>query len=374
MAREDDYENLRQIMNRGTAVKLPKFRATFDMLSSIYNEQEVKVMTVFEKPNLPLPVEEISDLTHFPKEMLTKLLNDMTYKGKIIKIGNSYAILPFIPGLFEVYFTHNRDSPEKMARAAKAYQELFRSGHPFELSAGQYSIYRVIPAADPTEKTVELNKSVTVEHQVLPYEVMKQYISKANLFAVVPCSCRNAAKLAGEPCKRTDENFCVTTGVLAMHVLSQGVGRKVDRNELLEIMKKAEKSGLVHETMNAQETSTFICNCCPCCCGFLKSVKEQKNYGAITKANFLPRTNEELCNKCEDCVKICPMEARYHHWPHADDLSDDKIMLREDLCIGCGICASNCPSEAITLEKVRDVVPVKTQAEMEQKVKVERIH
>ena len=73
-------------------------------------------------------------------------------------------------------------------------------------------------------------------------------------------------------------------------------------------------------------------------------------------------------------MESCPMEAIYHHWPHSDDLSDDMMVIREDLCIGCGVCASNCPNEAITLEKVRDVVPVKTQAEMEQKIRDNRIH
>ena len=40
----------------------------------------------------------------------------------------------------------------------------------------------------------------------------------------------------------------------------------------------------------------------------------------------------------------------------------------------CGICASNCPSGAITLEKVRNVLPIKTQAEMRAKLAEERIH
>ena len=130
----------------------------------------------------------------------------------------------------------------------------------------------------------------------------------------------------------------------------------------------------MHETINIQDTSAFICNCCPCCCGFLKSVKELRNYGAIAKSNFAPKIDRSLCTLCEKCMEICPMEAIYHHWPHSDDLSDDMMVIREDLCIGCGVCASNCPNEAITLEKVRDVVPFKTQAEMEQKIREKRIH
>jgi Pyruvate/2-oxoacid:ferredoxin oxidoreductase delta subunit len=374
MAKEDAYENLRQIMNRGTAIKLPKHKAVNEMLKSIFSKEEANLLGVFEKAGQLLPTEKISELSGIPKERVVQVFDDMAYKGKLVKAANFYAVLPFVPGLFEFYFTHNRDDPAKMKKAAKAYRELFYSGHPFELSAGNYTLYRVIPAVEPTEKTIEINKSLEVQRQVLPFEVLKEYLSKADLFAVVPCSCRNAAKYSGHPCERTDENFCVTTGFLAKSVLDQGVGRQITLDELMEIMKKAEKAGLVHETINIQDTSVFICNCCPCCCGFLKSVKEFQNYNAITKANFVPRTDNNLCSKCEKCVEICPMDARYHHWPHSEDLSDNMIITREDLCIGCGVCASNCPKEAITLEKVRNIIPVKNQAEMEQKFKEVRVH
>lgn len=374
MAIADNYEGLRQIMNEGVAIKLPKHKAVIEMLKGIFSEEEVALLNVFEKPQQPLSSEQISQLSGVPEERVVEIFDDMAYKGKVVKAGNFYVLMSFVPGLFEVYFTHNRDDPEKMERAAKGYRELFYSGHPFELSAGSYSLYRVIPAADPTEKTFEINKSLDVEHQVLPYEILREYLSKADLFAVVPCSCRNAAKYAGEPCKRTDENFCVTSGFLAKSVIDQGVGRQVTLEELMEIMKNAEKAGLVHETINIQDTSVFICNCCPCCCGFLKSVKEFQNYSAITKSNFAPRIDNDLCQKCETCLELCPMEAVYHHWPHSEDLSDDMIVIRENLCIGCGVCASNCPNEAITLEKIRNIVPVINQAEIEQKFKEERVH
>ncbi|MBS7287668.1 MAG: 4Fe-4S binding protein, partial [Candidatus Freyarchaeota archaeon] len=98
------------------------------------------------------------------------------------------------------------------------------------------------------------------------------------------------------------------------------------------------------------------------------------NYGAIAKSNFIPVINNDLCKRCEKCMEICPMDAIYHHYPHSEDLSDDMMIVREDLCIGCGLCASNCPSSAVTLKKVRDSVPFRNQAEMEEQIKVERAH
>ncbi|MBS7248534.1 MAG: 4Fe-4S dicluster domain-containing protein [Candidatus Jordarchaeales archaeon] len=374
MAGEDLYELLRQTMNRGALIKLPKHRAVYDMLKAIFSEEEARLLTAFEKPNKPLSAGMIAQLSGLHESEVVRLLDDMAFKGKLLKVGGFYVLLPFIPGLFEVYFTHNRDEPERMAKAAKAYRELFYSGHPFELSAGKHPIYRVIPAVEPVKKTIEINKALGLERQVLPYEVLEEYLSKANLFAVVPCSCRNAAKHAGEPCKRTEENFCVAVGLLAQSVLDQGIGRQVSFEELMELMRRAEREGLVHETINIQETAAFICNCCPCCCGFLKSVKELRNYGAICKSNFAPIIDGGLCKRCEKCMEICPMDAIYHHYPHSEDLSDDMMVVRYDLCIGCGLCASNCPNGAVSLKKVRDSVPFRNQAEMEEQVRVGRTH
>ena len=127
-------------------------------------------------------------------------------------------------------------------------------------------------------------------------------------------------------------------------------------------------------TINTQDTTMLVCNCYSCCCGFLKSVKKLRSYGSIMKSNFYPIINRELYTLYETCMEICPMNAIYHHWPHRRDLTDDFMNIRLELCIGCGVCASNCPSGAIRLEKVRDIIPVKNQAEMTVKYMEERAH
>lgn len=374
----DLYEKLRKLLcSGGNALGLPKHEQTVKLLSNMFLENEAQILTTsFEKCGQPLSLRQIASSTGLSKEVLKPILEDMNYKGKIMKLGPLYSVLPYLPGLFEVYFTHDRDDKERMKKAAEAHLALFRLGQPFELSSSDYTIYRVIPAVKPIEKTIEVSKTLEPSHQILPFEVLREYLSKAKpeLYAVVQCSCRNAAKLANEPCKRTDENFCVTTGILAKNVLDSGVGKQVSLDELMEIMEKAEKEGLVHQTFNTQDTAIFMCNCCSCCCGFLKSVKEYNNYGSITKSNFEPIIDLETCTLCEICMQMCPMEAIYHHFPHSEDLSDDMMIIRSDLCIGCGICASNCPSESISLKKVRDIIPMKSSNEMLQKISDTKVH
>ncbi|MCJ7650080.1 MAG: 4Fe-4S binding protein [Candidatus Lokiarchaeota archaeon] len=362
------YERLRLLLSKGeNVIGLPKHEVTMKLLKNMFTQQEAEILTSsFSKVSVPMNVKKISRLSNIGIDDLTDILEEMYHKGKLIKLGTLYVLLPYLPGGFEVYFTTNRDDPERMKKVAEAHLDLFKLGFPYELSASDYTIYRVIPTIKPTEKLIEIENSMELEHQILPFEILEDYLAKANpkVYAVVPCSCRNAAKLAGEPCNQTDENFCVTTGTLAKMVIEQGVGREVSLDELMEVMEKAEKEGLVHETFNMQDTAMFVCNCCSCCCGFLKSVKELNNYNSITKSNFEPHVHQEDCTLCEKCLEICPMGAIYHHWPHKEDSSDNEIKIRLDRCIGCGLCASNCPEEAIILEKVREVVPVKSQIDL----------
>ncbi|MHA1804079.1 MAG: 4Fe-4S binding protein [Promethearchaeota archaeon] len=378
MEKTELYERLRKLLSTGKSViGLPKHPITQVLLENMYMEDEAAlIVSAFKKCGEPLSLRAISKASGMPKEDLKKKLEDMYYKGKLMKVGTLYMVLPYLPGGFEVYFTLHRDDPERMKKAAEAHAKLGKLGLSFELSASSYPVYRVIPAIQPTERLIEISEGSEVKYQVLPHEILKEYLAKAQppIYSVVPCSCRTAAKLAGHPCKRTDENFCIATGMLAKTTLDQGIGKEVTLEELLSIMEKAEKEGLVHETFNMQDTAMFVCNCCSCCCGFLKSVKEHKNYGSIIKSNFEPRILQDACNLCETCIRMCPMEAIYHHWPHEADLSDNMIIIRKEVCIGCGICASNCPSNAIVLEKVRNYIPVINQAELTEKRAMEKFH
>jgi len=353
MHTKEIYEQVRIILSPFLGVPLPKIELTNKLLHNLFTEEEAFIVAVgIQKALIPVTERRISKRTKIPKKEIREILRKMSYKGKLTKIGPFYIILPYLPGFFEVYFTSNRDAPERMKKAGEAHYELIKSGFHVKHSSSGYPFYRVIPAIEPILKTIELNTTLSVKHRILPYEILEKYLAKYKIFAIQTCSCRNAAKLSGNPCKRTDENFCVSAGLLADRIIKGGVGRQVTLSELMEIMKRAEKEGLVHETINTKSSSVFVCNCCSCCCGFLKSVKELKNRGAIATSNFQPIIDASICQACKKCMKICPMEAISYQE------EEDKIVISLEECIGCGLCASNCPQNAVILLKIRNIAPV----------------
>jgi len=379
------YEKLRLIIGRGAneiqtgrASILPKHPATTRLLTNLFSSEEASILiTCFDRCGDPLTLEVLSKKAGIPESELRRRLDDMNDKGKILKIGQKrYMMLPYVPATSERYFVHRKDDPEKMKNVAQAQAELYELGLIDELSAGVYSPFRVIPSIEPAKRTLMLNEMLSVEKQVLPYELLEEHISKVEpqIFAVVPCPCRTAAELTGKPCQRATDDYCTVAGKQAQYIIKEGIGRELSRDAFLDLMKRAEKDGLVHQTTNIQDKTTFICNCCPCCCPYMISRKKLRDTGASAKSNFTPAVDRELCTLCETCVDICPMDAVYRHFPHESDESDDYIRFRLDLCIGCGDCASVCPTEAIMLEKTRDLNPVPTYEDMMKEIKSKISH
>ena len=166
------------------------------------------------------------------------------------------------------------------------------------------------------------------------------------------------SELAGEPCKVAPAELgCLITGKIAENAIKQGYPG-MNKEEAIEFLRKTEKRGLVHNCIadTSVESSLFLCNCCSCHCGFIGPGKVHKKHGNI-KPNYQPKFLNELCTKCDLCVKKCPMETIYHKWPNHEDKSDEYMYFKEENCIGCGVCAAICPSNAIKLVKIRDAIP-----------------
>ena len=111
----------------------------------------------------------------------------------------------------------------------------------------------------PVEKAIGMeNQSVSVEH-------ISHWLDKyEGKYAKSPCSCRRSRTTYGEGCADDPEGWCIAIGDMADYVVETGKGGQyITKEEALEIFKKAEDNGFVHQITNIDgEDKIFaICNC-----------------------------------------------------------------------------------------------------------------
>lgn len=121
-----------------------------------------------------------------------------------------------------------------------------------------------------------------------------------------------------------------------------GVGRTIDREEALEILRRADDAGLVLQPSNARNP-LWICTCCGCCCQALKAFQRHPRPAEIVATPFSAAVDAAKCSGCGVCVDRCQMDALA--------MEGDTILPDPDRCIGCGLCVSTCPVDAITLQR-----------------------
>lgn len=360
---EEKYENIRLLLSAGDTTPLPKVELTDRLIRNLYTEEEASIISSsFKDIRKNLTVDQVSEKSGIKnKDKLREILEGMYNKGTLFKGEEStYYMMGYLPGVFEAYFIALRDTPERLKEAGKAHRELRkinfdRNGKwPVPLPTGfnKDSSWRFVPAMEPVLRSIEINEKIDFTNEILPYEVLEKHLSAYEVFSETPCSCREAARLAGEHCERTSENFCIQAGDYAKGVIRNGTGKKLSFDEAMKRLKEAEKYGLVHSTANKLDPSMFVCNCCPCCCMSLAPVVQGYKLN-VTKSNFDPIVDHDLCILCDTCVDICPVAII----EHTEDSDGEKIIMNLDECLGCGLCASNCPKEAITLEKARNEIP-----------------
>ena len=164
-------------------------------------------------------------------------------------------------------------------------------------------------------------------------------VAAKETFAVSNCICRQERQVMGKGCGKPLES-CLQMGMAAESVVRTGRGRAISREEALEILHRAEKAGLVLQPSNAKDV-LFICTCCGCCCGVLKSLRHHPKPASVVSSPFFAKLDAKTCKGCGACVKRCQMRAF--------SVKDDKAALDADRCIGCGLCVTTCPTGSLSL-------------------------
>jgi NAD-dependent dihydropyrimidine dehydrogenase PreA subunit len=281
--------------------------------------------------------QQIAERTNRPLRGLEDHLNEMRRRGQIFGVDaggvNIFKMLPWLFGIYEFQVHHmDRELAEMWEEYARVFGEPFFNNKP--------QLMQVVP----------VEQEIKASHEALPYEKVSSIIETGKSFMVQDCICKKEQGLLETPCDRPTE-VCMAIAPIEGVFDNHDHGRKLSRDEANDLLQKSEENALVHLTWNMQNGHFFICNCCGCCCGVLRSMNEWGISNAVN-SYYYAEIDSGTCAACGTCAdERCQV--------HAIEEGADAYQVIKEKCIGCGLCVSTCPSEAIQLIRKQpdEIVP-----------------
>ncbi len=263
------------------------------------------------KVRKPMTFSQLLKATKKEEKELQKLLDDMSeiglleYNWENPQKEKQYVLPMFVPGSAE-FLNMNEERLKEHPELAHFFERMSRlpleKVTPMVPPGGAGIGMHVIPV----EKAIEMeNQSVDIEHIS---HWLKKYDGK---YAASPCSCRLSRKTYGEGCADDPADWCIAVGDMADYVVETNKGgRYITYDEVIDILKRAEDNGFVHQITNIDgENKIFaICNCNVNVCYALRT-SQLFNTPNMSRSAYVARVSTEDCVACGRCVEFCPAGA-----------------------------------------------------------------
>lgn len=190
-----------------------------------------------------------------------------------------------------------------------------------------------------SSKVVPVSESFEAKQWVLPAEQVQKILGSARSIALQKCMCRQHYSRCDKPLE-----VCLVLNESGDKFVEKGMARHISLAEALEVMKKADETGLVHLSLYMPDHEVFaLCSCCPCCCHDLQILRLCSRKDLVARSEYVAKTDPGECINCGACAERCPFEARR--------INEGALAFDESQCLGCGLCVSVCPVEATAMEK-----------------------
>ena len=263
----------------------------------------------------PKTTEQLMKLTKMEREPLEKLLTEMAWLG-IVEYNwenldgknpnhEKRWILPlFVPGSAE--FLNMRQSQIDEHPEAAAFFERM-TFLPLE---------KITPMVPPGGSgigmhVIPVEKAIESENEAIGLEKISYWLDKyEDKYAKSMCSCRASRQKLGEGCGDDPENWCIAVGDMADYVVETQRGEYITKEEALDIFRRAEENGFVHQITNIDgEQKIFaICNCNVNICNALRT-SQLFNTPNMSRSAYVAKVESENCVACGRCVEGCPAGA-----------------------------------------------------------------
>ena len=217
-------------------------------------------------PHLPQTLEQLVKKLDLDRQTLKKHLDNWTRQGLVMPVPardeTKYSLTDSLmwfyrmPGYEGRSDQFNRDlAPLLNQYADDAYSQTIRK----------------FPSAGL--RAVPINQTIPDGRQIHPYEDILQIVDQAGKISVTSCSCRHRHNLdPDQPDCRHPTETCLHFDQLTDYLLAHNIGRRISKEEALDILSMTADQGLIHSASNIKQGVDTVCNCCPCCCLFIKSL------------------------------------------------------------------------------------------------------
>ena len=354
---EDVYRRLQKRLDE-LPVGYPATESGVELriLKRLFTPEEAEVALGLSA--VPETVEKIQHrLPGRTTDELERSLDRMVEKGAIFGGhmparggAKRYSRAPLVIGMYEA----------QVDRLTKELQQ------DFDQYAREGFAAALLGAKTKQMRTIPVNARFVPDRLVGRYDDARRMIEEGHgPWAARNCVCRQGKDLLGEPCRQTtSRRVCLTIGGAARASVAAGDGQALTREETLALLDQAERDGMVLQPANARDP-IFMCFCCGCCCGMLRTAKLFPRPAEYLQSNYQAVVDADLCSECATCHSRCPMEAL--------GSGDGATAVDLDRCIGCGLCVATCPTEAVTLRaKAEKAVPPKDLKALYGKIMTER--
>ncbi len=280
------------------------------MLDMILNKEQVKFLLNFKKTRVPYTVAELAKMNNMSLEETQKMVEDLRWIG-IIEQNRAktedkhlqYELPIFVPGSAEFMMMQD-PLTEKFPQLATFFNLMT------QLPLG--GITQMVPpgGAGIGMHTIPVEKAISMENESVPVEHLSRWIEMYDKFGVGQCSCRKQQAMRGEGSGEICGEYCIAMGDMAEYMDDRGIGRYITKEEVYEILERAERHGYVHQITNIDGEGKIvaICNCAPGVCNALRT-SQLYNTPNLSASAYRAHVEKEKCVACGKCVEVCPVGA-----------------------------------------------------------------
>jgi len=314
-----DPEKAKLILKLGTMITdryLVKYTKTMKMddpeywaLDSVLTKEEVKFLLSFKKTRVPYLPEEIAERNNMSLEDTQKMIDHLCWVG-VLEMNREnpehkkqYNVPIFVPGSAE-FMMMNDELTEKNPHLATFFNLMTQM--PLE------GVTNMVPLGGagvgmhviPVEKAIESeSRSVAIEH-------ISHWLKKYDKYSVGQCTCRKQQTMRGEGSGEINGEFCIGVGDMAEYCVDRNMGRYITYDEVMEILKRAEDHGFVHQITNidGEDKIVAICNCAPGVCNAIRT-SQLYNTPNMSRSAYRAHVDKDKCVACGKCVEVCPVGA-----------------------------------------------------------------